>query len=122
MQKTESEFGKGLCYNLGLFLAHAERYKEMKQTYAKAGVNISAAEMWFNGASDHLYELEIPEYLVEDLRNRLTHFQEKCLTWGHGFNSLVTEENVTWAIGEAKELLRLIDISIGVNTIVASWD
>lgn len=33
--KNKSEFGKGLVYNLGLFLAHSERYNEFLKTKPK---------------------------------------------------------------------------------------
>ena len=58
-----SEFGKGLCYCIGLFLAHAER--EVK-TERDAG-------LWFNAASDHLIELQV-EDAPKSVRNRLKEF------------------------------------------------
>jgi len=36
----KSEFGKGLCYCLGLFLAHAERYEAHKKLYEGSGNNL----------------------------------------------------------------------------------
>jgi len=52
MPKRESEFGKGLTYCIGLFLAHAERKIDF-------GTDERSAETWFNGASDHLYEIDV---------------------------------------------------------------
>ena len=95
-----SEFGKGLCYCIGLFLAHAER--EVK-TERDAG-------LWFNAASDHLIELQV-EDAPKSVRNRLKEFAEKCLNFGHGSDMYeATKKDVSWAVEEAKELLRLIDM------------
>ena len=125
--ETESDFGKGLCYCLGMFLAHAERANEMRQQYKTIGSEFKEmwAMSWFNGASDHLYEMEIPDSFAEPLRKRLAEFQDKCLEWGHGCGIKSPEPittDVDWAIGEAKELLRLIDEQIGIATITAKWN
>jgi len=108
----ESEFGKGLCYCLGLFLAHAER----------EGRPAVTAESWFNGASDHFYELQVPTTLPPRLRKRLAELQEKALHWGHGFKGDAKEEDKTWAITEAKNLLLKLDKLNGVETQNAQWD
>jgi hypothetical protein len=115
-KQEESEFGKGLTYCLGLFLCHSER------TY---GNDIcDKPDIWFNASSDHLYELEIPDFLPEDLKKRLIILRDKSLHWGHGFDKedIASKENKTWAINEAKELLRLIDDFFKINTIRGSWE
>ena len=124
MPETESEFGKGLCYCLGLFLAHAERVKELKDVYKKSRLT-DWPESWFNGASDHLYELVIPDDLPQDLKTRLTILQGKCLDWGHGFGvdkPAATDADVQWSIDEAKELLRLIDQWHGIAVVKGQWE
>jgi hypothetical protein len=105
----ESEFGKGLSYCLGLFLAHAERDFYLPKQL-KEGRGDLEGEIWFNGASDHLFELQVdsaPGYL----QDRLGRLQEKCIMWGHGFNPEFkpTIKDKEWAIGEAKFLLLAID-------------
>jgi hypothetical protein len=98
-----------------MFLAHAERKVALLGEY-------SDYMLWFNGASDHLYELIIPKSFPKDLRERLGEFQKKVLHWGHGFSApKATDEDFRWALLEARELLRLIDEQIGVKTIEASW-
>ncbi len=54
----ESEFGKGLCYCLGLFLAHKGRITSDVKTYKSIGDGNRAYSMWFYGATDHLYEFD----------------------------------------------------------------
>lgn len=109
------EFGKGLCYCLGLFLAHAERFQEDDEFGKRA-------DMWFNGASDHLYELQV-EAAPKELQPRLQNLQDKVLEWGHGRKMKAAKStDVYWSIGEAKELLMLIDSAHGVPTEKAQWD
>jgi hypothetical protein len=119
--KTESDFGKGLTYCLGLFLCHAERDRHADEKLRA----LIGADSWFNGASDHLYEMEIPEALPEPLRKRLGEFQDKCLSWGHGFGmdgrAAATDKDREWAIDEAKSLLMEIDAHFGIATCEASW-
>lgn len=107
-----SEFGKGLTYCLGLYVQHAWMWRSNKNPSNIDG----GARMWFNGASDHLYELQIPKKLPGELIERLTSFQDKVLTWGHGFKSPEpTIEDVTWSINEAQSLLLEIDKFYGID-------
>lgn len=128
----KSEFGKGLTYCLGLFLAHAERFQSDKEKYQllaeKSGRDAkflcnTAPHMWFNGASDHLYELQWDQ-APKHLRGRLRKFQSKCLEWGHGTIdwSSVSEKDVMWSIQEAKDLLRLIDKANGISVEKGEWE
>jgi len=122
---SRSEFGRGLTYCLGLFLAHAERYGEKlhDEKFRVEFERFRLAELWFNGASDHLYELEIPEALPKSLQKRLKRFQDKVLNWGHGFpKKKATEKDMIWSIQEAKNLLRLIDKAYGVETKKGDWE
>ena len=114
----ESEFGKGLTYCLGLFLAHAERYYMedlKKENTGFAGKYLT----WFNGSSDHLYDIQTDSIKDKKLKKRIVVFKDKCLNWGHGFpKEGVTKENMIWAVQEAKDILRLIDEKcLGVKTV-----
>ena len=101
-----SEFGQGLAYCLGLFLAHAGRDDEP----ARVGT-------WFNGASDHLYGLRLPSKPAA-LRRRLQEFKDKVLQLGHGFPE---QSDRDWAIEEAKALLLEIDRANGIRAKEATW-
>jgi len=127
-----TEFGMGLCYCLGLFLAHAERNmygnkkaeEEAEKRMNKLGKVEDysfIADMWFNAASDHLYELQIPKNLPEDLKKRLEILRAKVIHFGHGFCNDSREEDKTWAIEETKELLRLIDKHFKIKTLEADY-
>lgn len=117
MKLTESEFGKGLTYCLGLFLAHAERYTHTKETYKQSGIDHDPAGVWFNSAGDHLFEIQW-EQAPRHLRKRIKRFADKCITWRNTFSNEKepTEQDVNWAIQEAKTLLRLIDEANGIQT------
>lgn len=113
LEEKETEFGRGLTYCLGLFLAHADRNMNFSGDSSKEDLY---AEAWFNGASDHLYDLEIERVKDSKLRARLLKFQKKVLHWGHGFAApRATFADRNWSIAEAKDLLYEIDrLELGV--------
>jgi len=109
--ETNSDFGMGLTYCLGLFLCHCERRDD--------GLN---AESWFNGASDHLYDVQIPDNMPPILKDRLTNLKDRALHWGHAFREpRATQKDREWAIQEAKALLIEIDRHFGVEVCEATW-
>ena len=112
-----SEFGKGLTYCIGLFLAHAER--EIHNT----GTDRDYA-LWFNGSSDHLYDLDLSKIKDLSLKIRLNDWRDKIIHWGHGFSEpTAVEKNFNWSVQQAKDFLREIDnIVIGVKTIQGQWE
>lgn len=119
----ESEFGKGITYCLGLFLSHAERYSnELEQKEQLPHLNVTWA--WFNGASDHLYELQTDnKKLSKELNKRLEKFKEDMLNKGHGQDCMFIKNDkktVTEAIREAQTLL-LIDQELEFNPTEATW-
>ena len=119
-EKTQSEFGKGLTYCLGLFLCHAERFRQDKEIYEKIGsLSDRAAMMWFNAASDHFYELDANRVKDKKLRARINNLKKKALAWGHGdLDTETKEKDVYWAISEAKACLLEIDrLELGVDAI-----
>ena len=119
-EEDDSEFGKGLTYCIGLFLAHEAMHR--------AGLKLKDgwdANLWFNGASDHLYELQIPESYPDELKGRLLSFKERVLDHGHGSGLMernVTPKDIAWALEEAKALLREIDGISGVDTMKGSGE
>ena len=136
VDETNSEFGKGLAYCLGLFLAHADRFRDEKQTYKHlnraavekelhATYTTIEAERWFSGASEHLYGLQVT-HAPKVLQKRLTSFREKCVTWGRGFEldrkSTPTKKDFEWAIREAKDLLFELDRLGGVKPTKATYE
>jgi len=114
----KSEFGKGLGYCLGLFLAHDGRrqdFMKMEETYKKGKSDTWChASTWFNGVGDHFFEF-LPEHMPKHLVKRAEKLKDKCLTWRCGYGGdEPTWEDAAWALQEAKDLLRLIDKHNGV--------
>ena len=78
-------------------------------------------EMWFNGAADHLFELQ-EDHAPKHLKKRVKILKEKGIGWRMCYDcEKPTEKDARWALDEAKELLRLIDDHNGVPTCEASW-
>lgn len=98
-----SEFGKGFTYCIGLFLAHTER-RDPPEFF-----------LWFNGAADHLYELEIPDNFK--LKKECEEWRKKCLRWRL---SKYTEKDKTWATDQAKSFLLAWDKQNGILTEVSN--
>ena len=127
--ETESEFGRGLGYCLGLFLAHAERlnkflvdYEVMREKFPDSFDEGSAVDIWFNGAADHFGELEV-DHAPEELRERMTVLRDKCLRWRISLDgNSATVKDAHWALQEAKDLLRLIDEAHGVPTCQGQYE
>jgi len=97
------EFGKGFAYNLGLFLAHAER------GYYNDPI------LWFSGAADHLYDICVdPEILGEDLAAQVVDFRKSMLNKRFDFDITVTKQDIDNAVQRAKDLLLQWDQLKGV--------
>lgn len=130
-----SEFGKGLCYCLALFLEHKhllhsrflEPYQEMREKHAKDSSGIfdekSAVSLWFSGASDHFFDMIPNKAPTNDLQGRCATLRNKCLFWRMPLkdNDWPSKDDAEWAIKEAEELLRLIDEAHGIPTLEAQW-
>lgn len=109
-----NDFGKGFTYCIGLFLAH--QHMEIGKP--------RNANLWFNGASDHLYELQIPDNFIE--KDACKAWQELVLAYGHGIEYLcgsnLTEKDVSWALEKAKEYLLSWDKQCGIETEKGQWE
>jgi hypothetical protein len=99
-----SEFGTGYAYCLGLFLAHAER---------DIGPNKSRAGLALYGAADHIFELQIPEALSEEQKNKAEAFKDLVLTQRLDLDIPVKK----WMalLQTAKDLLLEWDIICGIK-------
>lgn len=130
MAKKESEFGKGLIICLVKFAEHRWRWQEQKHLYAemrkKSPDHFSesdAVEMHFNGASDHLYKIEVPpEWRKTKLDEAVRELQDFGLEMGHGFTKKEwTEADVDKAYAICQEIALLIDKKLGLKPDVGQW-
>jgi|ERR1700719_1489410 len=127
---TESEFGKGFIYNLILFSKHwwkkmndMETYKKMREKYPDGFSEEDCLSLWFNGASDHFYELEIPEkYKDTKIGNLSKELRDTSLHWGHGFQEKPTDKDFKDTFDKLEKLAMLIDKEVfGIKDIEATW-
>ena len=126
----ESEFGRGLVICLVKFAEHRWRWYEQKKFYEEMRkkqskyFNISnAVETHFNGASDHLYEIEVPsEWEKAKLGKKVKELQDFGLEMGHGFTGKDwTEDDVEKAYTMCQEVALLIDKELGLKPQIGSW-
>lgn len=118
---VKSEFGRGLAYCIGLFLCHVNQLRD--ENVKKVLSERSYVEMWFNAASDHLYELDTSTIKDKKLKVEIVKWCAKCIHWGHGFSEPYADEvDRLWAIDKAKEFLRRLDKLNGVKTIQGTWE
>lgn len=128
--KEESEFGKGLVICLVKFAEHNWRWCEMKRSneemrkkrpdlFSKS----DAVEMYFNSASDHLYEIEVPkEWVGTDIDKKVRELRELGLKIGHGFTGEKwTEDVVEKASVLCREIALLIDKKLGLEAELGQW-
>jgi len=116
-----SEFGQGLCYNLGLFLAHTGEIDFYRKSLSDEN---RAYSMWFYAAADHLYDFEWKDAPTKHLRNRCAEFRHKILSLRlpMGEQAVATKKDFEWATQEAKDLLRFIDKANGVEVTKGNWE
>ncbi len=104
--ETESDFGKGYSYCLGLFLAHTFMFEDViKKEYLSYGI-------WFNGAGDHIFEFEAKTDREIAFKDRVLHHRLET----------ATKEDFEWAIREAKDLLMEYDRKNGFEVIKGNYE
>jgi len=164
----ESEFGRGLVYNLVLFANHfsneqarkiqrihfvmskpkKERdkilvptpdsshdygwnsemilwYKKLVPIFGSAKKALShEIEMWANGATDHLYEIEVPKKFEDtNIAELVKILKEKGLKIGHGFaDTIWKHEDFLELIELTKTIAIEIDKKIGVDVVKGRWE
>lgn len=143
INSPESEFGKGLIICLVKFAEHFGRWQQYKQEYKrireenkleialqilqnKPGIysESDAVESFFNGASDHLYEIEVPEeWKNTEIAKKVKELQDLGLKIGHVFihSRKYSEADVLKAHNLCREIALLIDKKIGLNPNLGMW-
>jgi len=123
-----SNFGRGFIYCLINFAKHFDKALADRNMYKIAGYKESeslALSAWINGASDHLFELEIPKNLPNPIKKRVFALQNSVLEYGHGAGMLsgnFTKEKYEAMRAELNEISLAIDKWLGVKIQKAEWD
>ena len=118
-----SEYGRGCTYCLALFIEHQNRVMDYKKSEEMHKLYYSNAYLWFDGAGDHIKELEIPNNLNKELTNRIKIFKDKVLNWRYEGAFDCDWDDVEWALREAKDLLIEIDKQVlKLNACEGDWE
>jgi hypothetical protein len=107
-----SEFGKGFTYCIGLFLMHAER-----DFYKVNGIEDYSS--WFNGAGDHLFELQIPKNIPEIFKEKIQEWRKEVLKFRCNPASKLDFEK---SINTAKEILIEYDKFCDIDVCKGTWE
>ena len=119
-----SDFGKGFVYCLVNFAKHFDRVTADIMMYEQTGINKwNAYDIWINGASDHLFELELPENLPDEIKTKIRNFQNEVLDYGHGTKMMaMTEDKYREFRDRLNDICLMIDDWLGVKCEKAEWD
>ena len=120
MTEEKSEFGKGLVICLVKFAEHAERENHWKDSVADESWGV---QMFFNAASDHLYEIEVPaRWQGTPIGTKVKELQDFGLMIGHGSTGRKhTKGDIDKAVEMCREIAMLIDCELGLEPDVGMW-
>lgn len=143
----KSEFGSGLVICLVKFAEHFDNFMRsigVIQEYIKDPVKhplpkeekasleiwgtperllASKIEMWANGASDHLYEIEVPKGVEwKAIRTEVNKLQKIGLEMGHGFSDRVWKIEELWELKKlTRKIALMIDRKLGLKPNIGTW-
>jgi len=137
---TASEFGKGLVICLVKFASHFERsdwtnpllgnFSERDKRMLKEVYNNNKEEyisfkieIWANGASDHLYEIEVPEGKEwNSIRKKVEELRNIGLTIGNGFTGKKWKKEDFFKLQDLTyEIALMIDKKLGLKPKIGKW-
>jgi len=101
----EIEFNNGFITAIALFLEHKDNWQLIKN---KEGKIISDLRLY--GATDHLYDMEIPKKLSEKLKRRILRWRAKC--FHHRLENFKDRKISDELFKEAEQILKAIDEEI----------
>ena len=108
--KCEHEFNSGFVTALALFYAHhynIQIFQETDKKMKEKGNSYNSAHLVLYGATDHLYDLKIPEQLSDELKMKIKALLDFCFKVRMEFN--VGYEIPIKAFEMCKEILMDID-------------
>lgn len=114
-----STYGKGFVYNLFLFAKHWERYRNINTRLSGSLRESGWVTTWFNGAADHLFELQIPpRWKKHEIGKRIGKIQHKGISHRMFLDTGGIE--LSWEylddfFDEIENVLLLIDKELGLE-------
>jgi hypothetical protein len=105
---VSSEFGRGYATCLRQFANHRGRLDEWMREKPFSSEEMMV-ELWFNGASDHLYDIERAN--VSDMEwARAAKLASRAVFLGHGFMDHANASEAYAMLDEAEALLALLEM------------
>jgi len=98
-------FNTGFVTAITLFLEHKDNWQLIRMEN-----NRVMSDLRLYGASDHLYDMEIPKMLSEKLYKRIVRWRSKCFHLRMAF--LEERETTDKLFKEAEDILAKIDVEI----------
>jgi len=123
-----SEFGKGMVTCLVKWAAHLDRYLEMKERYKIMNIDKHYDTlwcMWISGASDHLYEIEVPDGKEWDVvREKIKYLRSESFLYRYdGVKSQEEADDMFFEFRKLTfEVAVEIDKVLGINADVGEWE
>ena len=122
--EKKSEFGKGFICCLINFAKHLDMaFSQLGSLEGKMEED-RILSSWINSASDHLFELELPKNLPEEIKTAIEELRSVAIDYGHG-SKMMTQFPIK-EYDKMREGLNkiavMIDKWLGVKSIPASWD
>jgi hypothetical protein len=141
----QSEFGKGLVICLVKFAEHAHRWQTIKKEYedlrnfqnktdrmitkietGKESFSESrAVQMFFDGAYDHLREIEVPDaWKNTEITTKIDELVAYSVQIKHDWfeeNGSYSEKDVFKTLELCQEIALLIDKQIGLTPDIGKW-
>lgn len=103
---SKVEFNNGFITAIALFLEHRDNFFGMNRQYI---IDKKLSDHRMYAGSDHLYDLEIPKTIPENIRNRILRWKKKCFEnrlSGYKANQLEVNDKL---FKEAEDILIKID-------------
>ena len=109
---VKSESGKGLVICLVKFAEHSEELK----------IPSTNIYLWANAASDHLYDIEVPEGKEWDkIRGKVKELQCKGLEMGHRPGAKPSFKDALALKNLAQDIALMIDRKLGLKPQRGQW-
>lgn len=93
----------------------------MQEKYPKEFSEEDAYELWFNGAGDHFFSLEVPECFENtEIGKSAKELQDEALA--RRLSNKTTEQDFNKFFDKLENLAMLIDKHLGVEDNKAKWN
>lgn len=110
-KNRDGNYGRAYDANIESFKSSVEIWGSEEKAFAQL------IETWANGATDHLYDLRVPDtWANTELSKKVKELQDKGLKMGHGFTGeLYTTEDISELRKLVTEIGLEIDKQIGIK-------